>query len=418
MFKTVLNSWSLFFGLSFIMMANGLQGTLIGINAVEYDFNIIATGLIFTGYFLGYLTGSMSMPNFISSVGHIRVFAAFASLASIAILLHWLFVNPFAWAIIRLITGFSMAGIYVVCESWLNDRADNDTRGRLLSFYFLILFISQGIGFFLINVSPTLDAHLYVLASVLISIGLVPILMTKKPAPDFNLPKRTSLKDVYQKSPLAFISGLSMGIIFGATFGLLAVFAAKINLTIFEISILVCANNLAGGLSQYPFGWLSDRMDRRHLITYLYIASLIAVILIFVLGQFSFWLLVTFVSLHAALAFPIYTISIAHMNDFMEKEEMVSASATISVINGIGASFGPLLASVFMFVMGSYGFIIFFIIFYAALIPFCLYRVKLGRDIEFVDENRPTILVPRTVSAMGVQMATEESIMRSEEDDS
>ena len=166
MFKTVLNSWSLFFGLSFIMMANGLQGTLIGINAVEYDFNIIATGLIFTGYFLGYLTGSMSMPNFISSVGHIRVFAAFASLASIAILLHWLFVNPFAWAIIRLITGFSMAGIYVVCESWLNDRADNDTRGRLLSFYFLILFISQGIGFFLINVSPTLDAHLYVLASI------------------------------------------------------------------------------------------------------------------------------------------------------------------------------------------------------------------------------------------------------------
>ena len=417
MFKTVLNSWYLFFGLSFIMMANGLQGTLIGINAVEYDFNIIATGLIFTGYFLGYLTGSMSMPNFISSVGHIRVFAAFASLASIAILLHWLFVNPFAWAIIRLITGFSMAGIYVVCESWLNDRADNETRGRLLSFYFLIMFISQGVGFLLINVSPTLDAHLYVLASVLISIGLVPILMTKKPAPDFNLPKRTSLKDVYQKSPLAFISSFSMGIIFGAC-GLLAVFSAQINLTIFEISILVCANNLAGGLSQYPFGWLSDRIDRRHLITYLYVASLIAVILIFVLGQFSFWLLVTFFSLHAALAYPIYTVSIAHMNDFMEKEEMVSASATISVINGIGASFGPLLASVFMFVMGSYGFIIFFIIFYAALIPFCLYRVKLGRNIKFIDENRPTIIVQRTVSAMGVQMATEESIMRSEKDDS
>ena len=330
MFRTVLNSWSLFFGLSFIMMANGLQGTLLGINAVEYDFNVIATGLIFTGYFVGYLVGSMSMPSFISSVGHIRVFAAFASLASIAILLHWLFINPYAWAIIRLITGFSMAGIYVVCESWLNDRADNDTRGRLLSFYFLILFISQGMGFFLINISPTLDAHLYVLASVLISLGLVPILMTKKPAPDFNLPKRTSLKDVYLKSPLAFIGGLTMGIIFGALFGLLAVFAAKINLTILEISILVCANNFAGGLSQYPIGWLSDRMDRRHLISYLSIASLITVILAFTLGQFSFWLLVIFISLHAAVAFPIYSISIAHMNDFMEKEEMVSASSTIS----------------------------------------------------------------------------------------
>ena len=417
MFKTVLNSWSLFFGLSFIMMANGLQGTLLGINAVEYDFNVIATGLIFTGYFVGYLVGSMSMPSFISSVGHIRVFAAFASLASIAILLHWLFINPYSWAIIRLITGFSMAGIYVVCESWLNDRADNNTRGRLLSFYFLILFISQGIGFFLINISPTLDAHLYVLASVLISLGLVPILMTKKPAPDFNLPKRTSLKDVYLKSPLAFIGGLTMGIIFGALFGLLAVFAAKINLTILEISILVCANNFAGGLSQYPIGWLSDRMDRRHLISYLSIASLVTVILAFTLGQFSFWLLVIFISLHAAVAFPIYSISIAHMNDFMEKEEMVSASSTISVINGIGASCGPILASLFMSVFGPYGFIIFLIIIYGSLIPFCLYRVKLDRTRDFVEENRPTILVPRTASVMGVQMATEESIMRSEEDE-
>ena len=417
MFKTVLNSWSLFFGLSFIMMANGLQGTLLGVNAVEYEFNVIATGLIFTGYFVGYLVGSMMMPNLINGVGHIRIFAAFASLASLAILLHWLFINPYAWAIIRLITGFSMAGIYVVCESWLNDRADNNTRGQLLSFYFFILYLSQGIGFFLINMSPTLDAHLYILASVLISLGLVPILMTRKPAPDFSVPKRISLKKVYEKSPLAFIGGLIMGTIFGTMFGLLSVFAAKINLTIFEISILISANNLAGALSQYPVGWISDRIDRRHLITYLSIGSLISVLLVFSLGHLSFWLLVTFVSLHAAIAFPIYSISIAHMNDFMEKEEMVSASGTITVINGIGASCGPLLASFFMYLFGPYGFIIFLIVIYTVLIPFCLYRVKLGREREFVDENRPTIIVPRTASVMGVQMATDESIMRSEEDD-
>ncbi|MDA1283561.1 MAG: MFS transporter [Proteobacteria bacterium] len=394
MFKTVLNSWSLFFGLSFIMMANGLQGTLIGINAVEYDFNIIATGLIFTGYFVGYLTGSLSMPKFISSVGHIRVFAAFSSLASLAILLHWLFIDVYAWALIRLITGFSMAGVYVVCESWLNDRADNSTRGQLLSFYFLILYISQGAGFLLINTSPTLDANLYILASVLISLGLVPILITKKPAPEFTLPKQISLKKIYIKSPLAFIGGFAMGLIFGTTFGLLAVFAAKINLTIFEISILVCVNNFAGGLAQYPFGWLSDRMDRRHLITILNIGSLVSVILAFTLGQFSFWVLVMFIGLHASLAFPIYSIVIAHMNDFMEKEEMVSASAAISVINGIGCSCGPLLASLSMLVFGPYGLIIFLILIYATLVPFCLYRIKLGRNIKFIDENRPTILVP------------------------
>ena len=197
-------------------------------------------------------------------------------------------------------------------------------------------------------------------------------------------PKRTSLKDVYLKSPLAFIGGLTMGIIFGALFGLLAVFAAKINLTILEISILVCANNFAGGLSQYPIGWLSDRMDRRHLISYLSIASLITVILAFTLGQFSFWLLVIFISLHAAVAFPIYSISIAHMNDFMEKEEMVSASSTISVINGIGASCGPLLASLFMSGFGPYGFIIFLIVRRKSHILF-RYMVKI-RNAHFIND--------------------------------
>ena len=42
------------------------------------------------------------------------------------------------WGLIRLTTGFSYAGLYVVAESWLNDRATNETRGQLLSVYIVI----------------------------------------------------------------------------------------------------------------------------------------------------------------------------------------------------------------------------------------------------------------------------------------
>ena len=171
------------------MIAHALQGTLLNINAVLFNFTDFEIGYVFSGYFLGYLFSSMQCPKLIKNVGHIRVFSAFASLGSIAILLHWVVVDPIAWLIFRMITGFSFAAIYIVCESWLNDRADNNSRGQLIGFYMIVLYFSNCGGVLLINLSPTSEAYLYILVSLLISVALVPILLTKKPAPDFNTPK-------------------------------------------------------------------------------------------------------------------------------------------------------------------------------------------------------------------------------------
>ena len=171
MFGTILNSWALFSGFGLIMLAHALQGTLLNINAVFYNFSDFEIGYVFTGYFVGFLFSSIQCPKLIKNVGHIRVFAAFASLGSIAILLHWVIVNPIAWLIFRIITGFSFAAIYIVCESWLNDRADNQTRGQLIGFYMIVLYFSMCAGVMLVNLKATTEAHLYILTSLLISVS-------------------------------------------------------------------------------------------------------------------------------------------------------------------------------------------------------------------------------------------------------
>ena len=133
MTSVFLKTWALFFGFAIISLAHGLQGTLLGVRAIVEGFSFVSTGFVVAGYYVGYLTGSILIPIFLKRVGHIRVFAALASLASIAILLHTLFLDPFSWFFIRILTGISLSGIYVIMESWLNDRSTNKTRGRILS---------------------------------------------------------------------------------------------------------------------------------------------------------------------------------------------------------------------------------------------------------------------------------------------
>jgi MFS family permease len=142
-----------FLGYAVLIIAHGLQGNLLGVRAVLENFNIIATGALMSGYFIGYFVGANSVPGLVSKVGHIRVFAAFASMASLSILFHAIVVNPYAWILGRFITGFSIIGIFIVVESWLNDRATNKTRGKVLSIYMIITFIGLGLGVLLLNLS-------------------------------------------------------------------------------------------------------------------------------------------------------------------------------------------------------------------------------------------------------------------------
>ena len=417
MFGTIVSSWALFTGFGLIMLAHSLQGTLLNVNAVFFNFSDFEIGYVFSGYFIGYLFSSIQCPKLIKNVGHIRVFAAFASLGSIAILLHWIVINPIAWLIFRMITGFSFAAIYIVCESWLNDRADNKTRGQLIGFYMIVLYFSTSAGGMLVNLRATTDAHLFILTSLLISLALVPILLTKKPAPDFSTPKFLSLKELYTKSPMAFVGSFSIGMVYSALFGLMGVFGAKIGLNIFQISILVFVNMFVGAIFQYPVGKISDKYDRRTILLSLNLIAIASLIFIYLLGSLSFNLLLVFIGIHSAVSLPYYAVVISHMNDFLEKDEIVSGSSTLTLVNALGMVMGPMLASGFMAYFGAYGYFLYMIVIYCLVAPYNFFRIRVGRTSNIYEENTPSMIVPRTASPVGMQLASDQIITKIEDDE-
>ena len=417
MFGTIVSSWALFTGFGLIMLAHALQGTLLNVNAVFFNFSDFEIGYVFSGYFIGYLFSSIQCPKLIKNVGHIRVFAAFASLGSIAILLHWIVINPIAWLIFRMITGFSFAAIYIVCESWLNDRADNKSRGQLIGFYMIVLYFSTSAGGMLVNLRATTDAHLFILTSLLISLALVPILLTKKPAPDFSTPRFLSLKELYLKSPMAFVGSFSIGMVYSALFGLMGVFGAKIGLSIFQISILVFVNMFVGAIFQYPVGKISDKYDRRTILLSLNLIAIASLVFIYLLGSLSFNLLLVFIGIHSAVSLPYYAVIISHMNDFLEKDEIVSGSSTLTLVNALGMVMGPMLASGFMAYFGAYGYFLYMIVIYCLVAPYNFFRIRVGRTSNIYEENTPSMIVPRTASPVGMQLASDQIITKIEEDE-
>ena len=263
MFKVLHNSWPLFFGIGLIMVGNGLQGTLLGVRATMEGFDTATIGLIMSLYYFGFLGGSYYVPKLMSRVGHIRVFAALASLASGTVLLHGLYPDPFLWAIIRAFTGFAYAGLYIVVESWFNNVSTSKTRGRIFGLYQLISYSGMVLGQFLLNFSDPAMIDLFVITSILVSIAIMPIALSSRPAPEFEEPDHLSLKRLFKISPFGLIGVFITGLGTGTLFGLGAVYATEIGMSIAQTSTFMAFFIVGGVVSQIPIGWLSDHFDRR-----------------------------------------------------------------------------------------------------------------------------------------------------------
>ena len=370
--KILKNSWALFLGMGFIMLAHGYQGSLLGVRAVQENFSLTSTGFMLSGYYVGYFIGARTIPSFILRVGHIRVFAAFASIASIVILIHSIFINPFTWFILRIATGVSMVSLYTVAESWLNDRSSNKNRGSVLSIYMVIQFGAMAIGMFFLNFSSPKNFQPFILVSVITSAALIPILLTKKKPPTFKKIEAMSLKDLYDASPFGMVSSLFYGTIQSALFTLLAVYATSMNFTIFEISIVTFLLAISGAVSQFPIGKISDMYDRRKVIVIsTFGASVFAILAILVSRQMYLpdglatsktWFYI-FLILFSFCSLPMFSQILAHTNDYIPKEKFVAAGAGLQFVFGLGAMSGPFLCSIFMDIVGSNGFFIFLFFF-------------------------------------------------------
>ena len=402
MIAVLTKTWALFFGFALISLAHGLQGTLIGVRAVVEGFSFISTGFIVAGYYVGYLTGSIVIPIFLKRVGHIRVFAALASLASIAILLHSVFIEPYMWFFIRILTGISLAGIFVIMESWLNDKSTNKTRGQILSIYMIITFVFLGMGQFLLNLSDPAKVDLFILVSILLSLALLPILLSVSEAPNITNPKKFSLKKLFVISPLGFVGAFFTGLAHSAILGYGAVFAAAKGFGIFEISIFMVIVTSFGALFQWPIGYISDKIDRRIiLIAVTLIASALS---LFIVASSYISLIVFFLllAIYSGMSLPMYSLTVAHINDFLQPNEIIGASSAFAILVGLGAICGPITASFFMNIIGPDGFFIYLFIVHGLLGLFGLYRVaKRSKPADLESLYTP---LPRNISAAGMEL--------------
>jgi MFS family permease len=306
-----------------------------------------------SSFYLGFLIGSLMTPNITIRVGHIRVFAAYAALSSAAILVHAISVTLPLWIAMRLISGFCFAGLYIVAESWLNDRASNETRGKLLSLYMVVTYIGVGCGQLLLNLADPADFQLFLLISILISLAVVPLLLSAGSPPAFHDSVRISLVELFRLTPLGLVSMFAVGLVTATFFALGPVYAQRIGLDIRDTSYFMTAAVVGTVLLQGPIGALSDRFDRRLVLTLVTILTAVSAALCIPAEQMSTPALFAAIALFGGLAFPLYSVCIAYTNDHLEPSQMIAASGALVLVSGLGAITGPLLFAVIMDYFGT-----------------------------------------------------------------
>ncbi len=400
MIAAVLSSWALFLGMALLMIGNGLQGSLLGLRASIEAFPTTVTGLLMSAYYFGFLAGSMLSPKMVVRFGHIRVFAALASLASAAILIHAVIVNPVSWAMMRLVSGLCYAGLYVVAESWLNEKATNENRGQMLSIYMVISMGGMAVGQGLLNVGDPGSADLFILISIMVSLAMIPMLLSVNRGPVMDAPTPISIKEVYKASPSGVIAALINGILQGGTFGMGAVYAGLLGLSVPAISAFMGVLIIGGVLFQWPIGRLSDRYDRRLVLTIVTFAACgLAVAASLASSSFNVLLATSF--LFGGMMIPMYSLAIAYANDHLDQEQMVAASGTLVLVGGIGAFLGPTLVAAAMDLFGADGFFWALASVHASLGVFILYRMTQRPALPQEEQGSYVAMTARTTPVAG-----------------
>ncbi|MGI9373469.1 MAG: MFS transporter, partial [Hyphomicrobiales bacterium] len=371
------------------------------------DFGATLTGYVMSGYFIGALLGSAVTPRLVSQVGHIRVFAAFASVVSTAALLYAVFVNPTAWFILRVATGMCIAGLYIVSESWLNAISSDQDRGKVLSIYMMIVFACMGGAQFLLNVSSPNGFVLFILVSALISVSLVPMTLVNTPVPEIANPRPVAVLDIYRGSPLAVIACLLNGLGQSAFFTLGAVYGAQIGLSVAQVSWLMAVPMLGVIFSQYPIGMVSDRYDRRLVMTIVsLLTALVASAFVFTQPS-SMYVLIAMFGLFGALSLPLYSLALAHANDYLDTDQTLGAASKLVLLFGVGATVGPIVAGEMMDRIGPEGFFIFMVVVYSLISFFALYRMTRRAPVPLEEQGDFVLVSPRMTPLAATYLADE-----------
>ena len=394
MFKTLGTVVSLLLSYGLLLLANGLFSTLLGVRTQVEGFSATLVGFIVAAYFMGLLFGGLFAGRVVTRVGHIRSFAAFASLMSVSALLFPIFVTPVAWMILRMLGGFCMAGMIMVTESWLNEAASNKTRGQILSFYMITNYFAAGCGQFLLTAGDPSQFQLFSLASIIFSLALLPVLLTRARAPVPVHAQRMHVWTLYRIAPLGVFGVFCCGLVNSSIHGLSPVYATNMGFSEAQLSTFMAAIIMSGLFLQWPIGHLSDRIGRGPLLVY--IPVLVALAAISMVYALEYAMILIGAMVFGAFVFTLYSLAAATANDMVNAEQRVQVAGALLITYGAGAVTGPILAGQFMNLLGPQGLFFYFALICLLLSAFAITTRR--RRAGSPDKRKPFVAVPASQS--------------------
>ncbi|WP_422030208.1 MFS transporter [Roseovarius sp.] len=339
--RALIDNWALFLGMLFLMVGNGMLVTLLTIRGSVLGFSDLEISLMQACYPLGALAGTVLTPRLIEKVGHIRVFSALASMVSVAAIAHLLTSDPISWGAMRLLAGACFPGLYVITESWLNAKTENRIRAQVLSVYFIIQSAGPALGTAMVALPDPKGNLLFGLCSILLSVAIVPLLLSNNRAPEYTAPDRMPVRRLYKVSPMAVLGIVIMGAGVVAWFISLPLYALQNGFSEAQASFALVVAMVAAAVSQYPLGWISDQTDRRYVVIGMAAVSVVAALWM-ALDTRPMSILVGFAVI-GAVTLPVYSILAAHANDQLSPGQVVPAAGTMAFLLQFGQVFGMLI---------------------------------------------------------------------------
>ncbi|MFC6490676.1 MFS transporter [Nitratireductor sp. GCM10026969] len=335
-------------GTAFLLAASGLYGLLLPLRGQVEGFSTTALGLLGTAWAGGFIAACFISPRLVRRVGHVRAFAAFAATGAIVSLISGMWIDVAAWIVLRAFTGFTMAGAYMVIESWLNERSTNETRGTVFGLYMMVTHASLMVGQMVVTLSDVSTAVLFMVTGILFCLALLPTAISTAVTPAPLADVSIDLKGLFANSPVAFVGCTLIGLANGAWATLGAVYGAEIGISTFEIAVMMSIAVFAGAAAQMPAGRLSDRTDRRFVIGGLAFGSAIVGLAIFLTAPRTGGIIIVMTGIYGLLSYTLYSIIVAHANDHAASNDFVKISSGLLLLYGIGTMAGPLVAGTMM----------------------------------------------------------------------
>lgn len=367
---------TLLVAVSILLAGLGLQGTLLPVRASLEMFSTLSIASIGAAYFFGFTVGCLRGGGLVKSVGHVRVFLAMSALGSAAPLIHGLVMDPLAWVLLRFLTGFCFAVLFVVIESWLNEQSGNEDRGIIFSTYVMITLTMMAAGQMMTLLYDPAGLQLFLVASVLVSLGAVPVALSKSQTPELPHAVEVDIRRLFRISPAGTIGCLATGLANGAFWSLAPVFTTAVSRDPALAAWFMSSTVLGGAAAQWPLGFLSDRLGRRKtMILAAAAAAATAVVITIFAGGLDFVGINVLGGLWGFFAFPMYAISVAHTNDYADSDDYVMVSSGLLLMYGAGAIAGPVLASILIDLAGPMRFYLLPMLVHLALATYVLVRM-------------------------------------------